>query len=218
MTEVYARRLDSPLDSVLRLTDAAGRQIAFNDDYMDKGNGLDTHHADSRISIKLPADGTYFVHLGDVQQRGGPSYGYRLRVSAPQPDFALRVVPSSINVRPVAPVPITVYALRKDGFSGEISLALKDAPAGFVLSGARVPAGEDRVRLTLAAPPAPSEEPVRLFDRRARDGPGASDTPAGGSRRRHDAGIHLSPSRPFPGTDGRGNRTRAGTGDVPTPR
>ena len=116
VTEVYARRLDSPLDSVLRLTDAAGRQIAFNDDYMDKGNGLDTHHADSRISIKLPADGTYFVHLGDVQQRGGPSYGYRLRVSAPQPDFALRVVPSSINVRPVRARPH--YRLRACGRTG----------------------------------------------------------------------------------------------------
>jgi hypothetical protein len=32
VAEVYARRLDSPLDSVLRLTDAAGNQLAFNDD------------------------------------------------------------------------------------------------------------------------------------------------------------------------------------------
>ena len=37
VAEVYARRLDSPLDSVLKLTDAAGRQLAFNDDHEDKG-------------------------------------------------------------------------------------------------------------------------------------------------------------------------------------
>jgi hypothetical protein len=55
-----------------------------------------------------------------------------------------------------------VYALRKDGFSGEIAMALKDAPAGFALGGARVPANQDQVRLTLTAPPTPSQEPLTL--------------------------------------------------------
>ncbi|HWH68053.1 MAG TPA: hypothetical protein VNT26_01600, partial [Candidatus Sulfotelmatobacter sp.] len=32
VAEVFARRLNSPLDSVLRLTDAAGHQLAYNDD------------------------------------------------------------------------------------------------------------------------------------------------------------------------------------------
>ena len=59
-------------------------------------------------------------------------------------------------------MPVTVYALRKDGFSGEVSLALKDAQAGFTLGGARVPADQNQVRVTLAAPPAPAEEPVSL--------------------------------------------------------
>ncbi len=39
VAEVMARRLDSPLDSVLRLTDAAGKQLAFNDDHADKVPG-----------------------------------------------------------------------------------------------------------------------------------------------------------------------------------
>ncbi len=99
VAEVYARRLDSPLDSVLWLTDAAGKQLAFNDDYEDKGSGLNTHHADSLLTATLPADGSYFIHLGDAQHQGGPAFGYRLRISEPRPDFELRVVPSSINVR-----------------------------------------------------------------------------------------------------------------------
>ncbi len=45
VAEVYARRLDSPLDSVLRLTDANERQLAFNDDHTDRGLGLNTHGA-----------------------------------------------------------------------------------------------------------------------------------------------------------------------------
>jgi len=162
VTEVYARRLDSPLDSVLRLTDAKGRQLAFNDDHEDKGAGLTTHHADSWLHATLPANGTYDLHLGDAQHNGGPEYGYRLRISPPLPDFELRVAPSSIGVRGGSSVPFTVYALRKDGFSNEISLAWKDAPEGFTLSGGRIPANQDQVRITLTAPPTPIEEPVSL--------------------------------------------------------
>ena len=130
VAEVYARRLDSPLDSVLELTDAAGKRLAFNDDHEDKADGLNTHHADSLINFTLPADGTYYLHLGDAQHQGGPEYAYRLRISPPRPDFELRVVPSSINAVAWRLTPITVYALRKDGFSGEIALAFKDAPRG----------------------------------------------------------------------------------------
>ena len=59
-------------------------------------------------------------------------------------------------------VPLTVYALRNDGFSNEISLALKDAPPGFALSGGRVPANQDQVRVTLTVPPTPLAEPISL--------------------------------------------------------
>ena len=162
VAEVYARRLDSPLDSVLKLTDAAGRQLAFNDDHEDKGSGLNTHHADSLILATLPADGTYYVHLGDAQRQGGLEYGYRLRLSPPRPDFELRVVPSSLNAGAGQTVPLTVYALWKDGFSGDITLALKDAPRAFTLSGALVPAHQDQVRLTLTVPFIPVNEPLSL--------------------------------------------------------
>ena len=123
-----ARRLDSPLDSLLRLTDAAGKELAVNDDFEDKGAALLTHQADSRIRVKLPAGGAYYLYLADTQGKGGPDYGYRLRISRPQPDFELRVTPASINARAGATVPVTVYALRRDDFAGEIALKLKDAP------------------------------------------------------------------------------------------
>jgi len=50
--------------------------------------------------------------------------------------------------------------VRKDGFSGDITLALQDAPGGFRLSGAVVPAGQDRVRLTLTVPPAVTQQQI----------------------------------------------------------
>jgi hypothetical protein len=162
VADVDARKLDSPLDSVLKLTDANGRQLAYNDDFGDKSAGLSTHQADSLLKATLPADGKYYLYLGDAQHQGGAEFGYRLRISEPRPDFALRVVPASINVRAGAAIPISVYALRKDGFADEIALTLKDAPKGFSLSGSRVPAKQDQVRLTITAPQTPLEEPVNL--------------------------------------------------------
>jgi hypothetical protein len=162
VAEVFARRLDSPLDSLLKLTDAAGHLLAWNDDHEDKGAGLITHHADSYLRAALPADGTYYLQLGDAQHKGGPDYAYRLRLSAPRPDFELRVAPSSINVRNGASAPITVYALRKDGFAGQIALDLKDPPEGFALSGESVPAGQDQATLALRVYAAAPPEPVRV--------------------------------------------------------
>jgi hypothetical protein len=162
VAEVYARRLDSPLDSILKLTDASGQQLAINDDYEDKGTGLNTHHADSRLAITLPVTGAYYLRLGDAQQNGGGEYAYRLRVSAPQPDFELRMVPSSLAVRAGATIPITIHAVRKDGFTNEITLSLKDAPAGFTLSGGRIPSHTNQARLTLSAPSLPPKEPVNI--------------------------------------------------------
>jgi hypothetical protein len=159
VAEVYARRMESPVDSVLKLTDASGRQLAFNDDFEDKGEGLETHHADSRILTTLPANGAYYLYLGDMQGKGGPEYTYRLRIGPPRQDFDLRVTPSAINAAGGMTVPVTVHALRKDGFAGEIRLELKGAPAGFVLSGATIPAGQDEVRLTLTVPPEARQQP-----------------------------------------------------------
>ena len=162
VAEVHARRLNSPLDSVLKLSDAAGKQLAFNDDYVDKGAGLTTHHADSYLRATLPKDGTYYIHITDAQHKGGPDYAYRLRVSAPRPDFELRVAPSTLVSRAGASIPVTVYALRRDGFAGAIALSLKDAPPGFKLSGGTVPADKDQVKLTVAVPMMPHPEPLEL--------------------------------------------------------
>lgn len=162
VAEVFARRLESPLDSLLVLTDATGKELARNDDYEDKAYGLTTHHADSRITFRLPADGNYLLHLTEAQQHGGPEYAYRLRVAAPQPDFELRVVPASLTVRPGMSGPVTVYALRKDGFAGEIALRLKNAPEGFVLSGGRLPENCEKLRLTLSVPAGEAQAPQPL--------------------------------------------------------
>jgi len=168
VAEVVGRRLGSPLDSLLRLTDAAGRVLAWNDDHQDREGtlhrdlGLLTHAADSYLQVRLPEEGTYYVFLSEAQQHGGEAYAYRLRLTPPQPDFELRVTPASLNVRAGQTAPIWVHLLRKDGFDGAVELELQNAPPGFQIQGGRIPAGRSQIEVTLKAPLRPLAQPFPL--------------------------------------------------------
>ncbi|HEY2952209.1 MAG TPA: hypothetical protein VGK40_06490 [Verrucomicrobiae bacterium] len=84
--EVIAQRLGSPLDPLVRLLDANGRELAYCDD--EPGLG-----ADARIQHTFSASGEYYIEIRDTNYQGGPRHRYRLRVEnhppAPLP-FPLR--------------------------------------------------------------------------------------------------------------------------------
>lgn len=154
---MYGRRLDSPIDSLVRLTDDRGNTLAINDDHVVKENylymdaqGLITHPADSRLQTKIPKQGIYYFHISDTQGHGSSAHSYRLRISSPRPGFELRLMPSSLSLRAGISTPVTVYALRLDGFGGAIDVRLRNSP-GFRLDGGTIPAGVDRIRMTLTA-------------------------------------------------------------------
>ncbi len=149
--EVMARRLDSPLDARLVLLDPEEHILSVSDDAVDRGAGLVTHHADSLLNIELPQTGSYIIRLDDLQGKGGHEYAYRLRIGKEQPDYSLRIVPSSISLPQNGCAQISLHALRKPGFTGAIKLNLKDAPNGITLSSATIPAGKDKISATLFA-------------------------------------------------------------------
>lgn len=70
--EVVAQRIGSSLDPLLRLLDANGREIGFNDDTPGLG-------ADARLAATCPRTGDYLVELRDSRYGGGPRHRYRLR-------------------------------------------------------------------------------------------------------------------------------------------
>ncbi len=168
VVEVVARRVRSPLDSLVRLVDGEGTVIAWNDDHMDKQGHLHramgtlTHHADSYFTATLPSSGTYRVFITDSAGHGGSAYAYRLRISHPQPDFELRVEPSSVNVVTGKSQVMIAHVLRKDGYAGPIELSLVDDAWGFRLDGATIPAGLDKVAFTLTAPTKKIDQPIAL--------------------------------------------------------
>jgi len=154
--DVAARSLDSPLDAMLELFDAEKTLVVSNDDRADSQGpniGLQTHHADPYLSVELPADGRYFVRLYDVARQGGGVFAYRLRLSPPQPDFAVFCEPSSLILRGSTPQTLKVHLIRKDGFDGEVRLQLANDNVNiFRLNNERIASDVNESAVRFSAP------------------------------------------------------------------
>ncbi|EMI52321.1 peptidase [Rhodopirellula sallentina] len=150
VAEVFARRLGSPLDSMLRLTDADGNEVAFNDDYEDLTLALQTHHADSHLSATLSGGRAHYLHINNAQYDGGSEFTYRLSLHRPRPSYTLRVTPSNLIVKAGQVVPIDVFVMRQDGFDEDIEVSLVEPPDGFRIDGNVIPKGKDHIAMTLA--------------------------------------------------------------------
>jgi len=158
--DVRARRLDSPLDSFLTVLNAQGGGLTENDDFVDPDYPLVLHHCDSRLTFTFPAAGDYILRVRETQGKGGDEYAYRLVIAPPKPDCVLRVVPDVQRVVKGDSVVVTVTADRRDGFAGEINLAVRGLPPGFAASDAMIPAGQPQAKLTITAPP---DAPLNVF-------------------------------------------------------
>jgi hypothetical protein len=164
--DVHARRLGSPLDSSIALLNSQGRVLAENDDIKDTGEGFITHQADSGLMMVLPETGNYVVMITDKQGRGGAEYTYRLRISAPLPDFDLRMTPAAVCLPAGGTVPLTVHVIRRDNFKGAITLSLDDSASGLSLDGGVIPEGMDKITLTVSASlKAAGKQSLRLVGR-----------------------------------------------------
>jgi hypothetical protein len=147
--EVFARRLDSPLDSLLTLFNPKGQPILENDDTVDKSEGLVTHHSDSYLTYTFPAAGDYRLRIADAQGKGGDEYAYRLTVAPPQPDFLLRIRPDNPRTPQGGMTQFGVTAFRRDGFNGPIQLSLKGLPNGCTTQSEVIPAKQNETRMML---------------------------------------------------------------------
>ncbi|HET6426749.1 MAG TPA: hypothetical protein VFG20_23855 [Planctomycetaceae bacterium] len=92
--EVLARRIGSPLDPMLRLLDARGRELAFSDD----APGLS---GDSQLEYVFKAAGEYLLELRDIRYQGG---AYRLRLG----DFPCVNTPYPLAVQRSATTPVSL--------------------------------------------------------------------------------------------------------------
>jgi hypothetical protein len=72
------------------------------------------------------------------------------------------VVPSSISFKSKSSGNVSVYAIRQDGFTNAIKVALKDPPAGFSASPGWLVGTQQVARVTIKADMKETKEPVNL--------------------------------------------------------
>ncbi len=119
---------------------------------------------DSLLHFTAPADGEYSVALRDVQGLGGEQYAYRLTVRHARPDFRLTVNPRNPNVPKGGTIPLTITAVRLDGFDAPIDVSLVDLPAGLRASSGVIASGQVSTTIALSADPGaelPSAMPLK---------------------------------------------------------
>jgi hypothetical protein len=129
---VYARRLRSPIDSVIEVFDAKGKSLASNDD---------ASGADSYLKFSPPADDDYFLKVRDQLGQGGPDYVYRVEVGPVSPALTLsipQVARNDSQTRQYIVVPKgnrfgTVIAAKRKDFSGDMQLSMDGLPAGVTM-------------------------------------------------------------------------------------
>ena len=75
----------------------------------------------------------------------------------------LRIVPDMLRVAKGDSAVVTVTADRRDGFGGEMNLAVQNLPPGFTASDGFIPAGQNQAKLTITAP---ADAPLAPLSRR----------------------------------------------------
>lgn len=129
---VFARRLRSPLDSVLEVHDDDGNVLASNDD---------AAGPDSALKFSPSTDGDYLVVVKDQLNHGGPDYVYRVEITTTQPSLSLsipQVARNDSQTRQYIVVPrgnrfATLISARRNDVNGDLNLGIEDLPTGVKL-------------------------------------------------------------------------------------
>lgn len=80
--ECYARRIGSPLDSVINIYKADKKSLVGNDD---------SRGQDSYVRWQVPEDGDYYIRVGDQLRKGGPNFVYRIELTPVAPSLKIGI-------------------------------------------------------------------------------------------------------------------------------
>lgn len=175
--QVMARRALSGLDPIIRILNDKGAPTAEADDTV--FNRVSS--ADAWLETwSAPADGKYILEIRDLHLRGGAQYTYAVQVLRADPYFLLETDTDKTLLAPGISGVVYVRGLRKNGFAGDIQLAIEGLPpgvtavAGKILASANdgciilqaaadAPVGSANIRITgTATHPVPNGEPLAL--------------------------------------------------------
>ena len=153
--EVFARRTGSALDPVIRLLNDKGAALLEQDDFQDHRRTI----PDARIDTwSCPADGKYTLEVRDLHGTGGVDYGYVVLAQPAKPMFELELDTDKTLLAPGLNSPLYVRVLRRNGFTGDVQLAVEGLPPGVTATPGKIlSTGQDGCIILQAAPDAPSQ-------------------------------------------------------------
>jgi len=152
--ELFARRLGSPLDGVLRLSGPVGRDgraplLATWDDVTNVlfVGSVPQAECDPVGSWRLDRPGTYRVSVGDRVGAGGEDYRYELRFGPARPAFEVYASKSSfvLHRQDQSAARLRLKVVRRNGFAGPIAL---DSAADFMFRPKTIPANTNDLEVS----------------------------------------------------------------------
>lgn len=151
--QLYARRLRSPLDSVVNILNDKGAGIVGNDDAVGP---------DSRMTFTAPADGVYYALVQDHLSKGSPLHFYRLEIAPGKPELSI-VMPVLTGLQVNTPylggyVPVAIgnrtaamLNVRRAGIGGELHMLAENLPPGVKAELVNAKDGADEVPVFFSA-------------------------------------------------------------------
>ena len=155
------------LTDVLELTDIPSPVKVSSNGYAYDGPPYNAGTSDVLGKLTIKEDGLYRLQLTDLfgGTRSDPNHVYRLVIRKAAPDFALvgwalhmelrngdrNALSKPIALRGGATMALEVVAFRRDGFDGEIELAMEGLPKGVTAHGLKIPAGRSHGMILITA-------------------------------------------------------------------
>lgn len=155
------------LVDVLELTDIPSPVKVSTNGYAYDGPPYNAGSSDILGKLAIKEDGLYRLQLSDLfgGTRKEPGHVYRLVIRRAAPDFALvawamhmelrngdrNALSKPIALRGGATMALEVVALRRDGFDGDIELAMEGLPKGVTAHGLKIPTGQSRGLMLITA-------------------------------------------------------------------
>jgi hypothetical protein len=144
--EVFADRIQSPIDSLLEIRNDKGARLGLNDDT--------TNTTDSMLEYKV-AKGVAVVDISIKDQitRGSKNCIYRLVItevgdSLEHPTFALKVSADTHNI-PTGSQTVFQVSAKRSGYEGAIKIEVENLPPGLKVTASDIAAGSDGTLVTI---------------------------------------------------------------------
>lgn len=147
---VFARKVRSPLDSVIDIYNEKGGRVGGNDD----SGGVDSY-----VRWTAPADGVYHLAIRDQLMRGGPTFVYRVELTPVQPKVTAWLPEMTINQnqdRRAIPVPkgnryASLVRIKRGDVGGDVKIDPIDLPPGVTASAAPIAKSVDTIPMVFEA-------------------------------------------------------------------